>query len=74
MSFFLCIIFFQPWLLYSITEFGSALNIETLVAAAERRETPIEVIYYNLTVFHKTLDWTIVQAENMCQYVIKSEF
>lgn len=24
--------------------FGSALNIETLVAAAERRETPIEVI------------------------------
>lgn len=25
--------------------FGSALNIETLVAAAERRETPIEVLY-----------------------------
>lgn len=25
--------------------FGSALNIETLVAAAERRETPIEVFY-----------------------------
>ncbi|GAY41902.1 hypothetical protein CUMW_062890 [Citrus unshiu] len=27
------------------TKFGSALNIETLVAAAERRETPIEVTY-----------------------------
>lgn len=26
------------------TGFGSALNIETLVAAAERRETPIEVL------------------------------
>lgn len=25
--------------------FGSALNIETLVAAAERRETPIEVLF-----------------------------
>jgi len=25
-------------------EFGSALNIETLVAAAEKRETPIEVL------------------------------
>ena len=25
------------------TGFGSALNIETLVAAAERRETPIQV-------------------------------
>jgi hypothetical protein len=24
--------------------FGSALNIETLVAAAEKRETPIEVL------------------------------
>lgn len=31
------------------TGFGSALNIETLVAAAERRETPIEVLA--LTVF-----------------------
>lgn len=29
-------------------EFGSALNIETLVAAAERRETPIEVFYISL--------------------------
>lgn len=26
------------------TGFGSALNIETLVAAAEKRETPIEVL------------------------------
>lgn len=31
--------------LISDAEFGSALNIETLVAAAERRETPIEVTY-----------------------------
>lgn len=31
--------------LIPVAEFGSALNIETLVAAAERRETPIEVIY-----------------------------
>lgn len=28
---------------YPLTGFGSALNIETLVAAAEKRETPIEV-------------------------------
>lgn len=27
-----------------VVGFGSALNIETLVAAAERRETPIEVL------------------------------
>lgn len=29
----------------SSTGFGSALNIETLVAAAEKRGTPIEVLY-----------------------------
>jgi hypothetical protein len=28
------------------TGFGSALNIETLVAAAERRDTPIEVRFF----------------------------
>ena len=33
------------WEYLSMTEFGSALNIETLVAAAERRETPLEVSY-----------------------------
>ena len=31
---------------YYLIGFGSALNIETLVAAAERRETPIEVHQY----------------------------
>lgn len=31
------------------TEFGSALNIETLVAAAEKRDTPIEVFSCILT-------------------------
>lgn len=30
----------------SFTGFGSALNIETLVAAAEKRETPIEVLWH----------------------------
>lgn len=39
---------------YPLTGFGSALNIETLVAAAEKRETPIEVTHslcYLLKVF-----------------------
>ena len=31
---------------YPLTGFGSALNIETLVAAAEKRETPIEVLVH----------------------------
>lgn len=37
-------------LICSLTGFGSALNIETLVAAAEKRETPIEVLFspYNI--------------------------
>ena len=30
---------------YPLTGFGSALNIETLVAAAEKRETPLEVLH-----------------------------
>lgn len=32
------------------TGFGAALNIETLVAAAERRDTPIEVALISLDV------------------------
>ena len=39
---------------YPLTGFGSALNIETLVAAAEKRETPIEVSHslcYLLNIF-----------------------
>jgi CCR4-NOT transcription complex subunit 1 len=41
------VFFFPPGILRqpSIpTGFGHALNIETLVAAAERRDTPIEVL------------------------------
>ena len=42
----------QPSFFFFNTGFGSALNIETLVAAAERRETPIEVFDEPLSVFH----------------------
>lgn len=35
---------FEGQVLPSNAEFGSALNIETLVAAAERKETHLEVL------------------------------
>ncbi|KAJ0579837.1 putative MIF4G-like domain superfamily, CCR4-NOT transcription complex subunit 1 [Helianthus annuus] len=36
--------FARPSRAFTSARFGSALNIETLVAAAERRETPIEIL------------------------------
>lgn len=38
-----------------VSGFGSALNIETLVAAAERRETPVEVFGYSFLILFWSL-------------------
>lgn len=47
----------------NFTGFGSALNIETLVAAAEKRETPIEVLASTFYNFHQKL---LIYGVNQC--------